>query len=80
LTSAETNVQQPLNPALERFLSLPPTGPASNPEPYRAELCSFLRRLGAGAESDDVIQEAFVPLASSSRRAATPPRGCTTSR
>src|SRR5262245_8898462 len=31
-----------------------------DPEPWRAELLSFLRRAGAGSEAEDLVQETFL--------------------
>jgi RNA polymerase sigma-70 factor (ECF subfamily) len=42
---------------------------AWSPEPWRGELAAFLRRLGAGPEAEDLVQEAFL------RALERPPRG-----
>jgi RNA polymerase sigma-70 factor (ECF subfamily) len=39
-----------------------------DPEPWRGELLTFMRRLGAGSEAEDCVQEAFA------RACAEPPR------
>lgn len=40
-----------------------------DPEPWRAELRAWLRRLGAGEETDDIVQETFL------RAVRSPPSG-----
>jgi len=42
---------------------------AFDPEPWRGELRSFVRRMGAAAEADDVVQEVFL------RAVKNPPGG-----